>query len=64
MDICSASEVSKTQTKYHNESSKVLEEKIDFVQKQNKSRQNCCNCGTVHINKQCPAFGKDFHAYG
>ena len=62
IDICRASEVSKTQAQYLNESSKVLEEKVDFVKKQNKSRQNCYNCGTVHRKNQCPAFGKDCHA--
>ena len=64
IDICRASEVSKTQAQYLNESSKVLEEKVDFVQKQNKSRQTCYNCGTVHRKNQCPAFGKDCHACG
>ena len=38
IDICRASEVSKTQAQYLNESSKVLEEKVDFVQKQNTQK--------------------------
>ena len=46
-DICKSSDLSKTQAQYINDPSEVQQEEIDFVQKQNRSKQSCYSFETI-----------------